>query len=318
MGKARDFIPALKYGHKIMPEDMAGFIGLPYIGTLFYVDPYAGNDTTNSGLSQNDALKTVSAAYDKCTSGKHDVVLIVPTGGSGRTTETAVITWAKRFTHLIGNAAPTGSTPRAGMGWSTTDAICFNVTENGCIFKNITFNAYGAANLGCVQVTGDYNYFEGCHFLGMNHATSAADTGAYCLKLSSGEENKFVGCKIGSTIVARTDANANIVLVSNAAQNSFVDCDILVNATNAGVLWVNASTATAIQVYCDFIGCRFLNFTLTAMTIGMDTAASGGYIRMLDSSWYGATDLADFYPAVLSNRVAATAANSGVLVAVAT
>ena len=313
MAKASDYIPALKYGHKIFPEDIAGVLGLPTVGTIFYVDPSAGNDTANSGVSSDNALKTVAAAFAKCTSGKHDVVVIAPTGGTGRTAEGAAIVWNKRFTHLIGSAAPTHSTPRAGMAWSTTDAVCLTVSENGCVFKNISIQANGAANLGCVLVTGSYNYFEGVHFLGQNHATSAANVTSYSLSLSAAEENLFIGCTLGGITVARTDANCNLQVRSNASMNRFVDCDFNVQATNAGVLWVDANTATAIQAFCDFVGCRFLNYTLTAMTIGMNTAASGGYIRMLNSHWYGATNLADFNAAVLTNGVAATASDAGVL-----
>lgn len=317
MIKARNYFPPVGIaGAQWLPSDIAGYIGLPSIGNTYYVDPYAGNDTNNDGESTTSALKTVAAAFAKCTSGNHDVIVISPTGGTGRTVETAAITWNKRFTHLIGSAAPTHSTPRAGMSFSTADAVCVTVSENGCIFKNVSIQANGAANLGCVLVTGSYNYFEGVHFLGMNHATSAADTGAYCLSLSAAEENLFVGCTLGGITVARTDANCNLKVISNASMNRFMDCDFNVQATNAGVLWVNASTATAIQGFVDFIGCRFLNYTLTAMTIGMNTAASGGYVRMLDSSWFGATDLADFYPAVLANRTAATAKDSGILVEV--
>lgn len=318
---ARDYNPSIKIGGaKWLPNDIAGMLGLPTIGNIYYVDPYAGSDTANNGGSPNTALATVTAAYALCTSGNHDVVIISPTGGTGRTVEPATITWAKRFTHLIGSAAPIHSTPRAGMSWATTDTLCMTVSENGCIFKNIVIAANSATTVGCVKVTGDYNYFEGVHFLGMNNATTAAAATGYCLKLTSAEENLFVGCTLGGIQYARSDANSNLVVETNASMNRFVDCDFNVQATNAGVIWVTADdgAGTAIQGFLDFIGCRFINYTTTAMTIGMNTSASGGIIRMLDSSWYGATDLADFYAAVWSNRVAATQANSGILVQVTT
>jgi len=117
--KYRDYAPALRHGAKIMPEDLAGMIGLPYVGKVIYVDPSGGSDTSGSGNSQNDALATVAAAYDLATSGQHDVILIAPTGGTGRTAETTAITWAKRFTHLVGSSAPTPQNPRSGIGFST-------------------------------------------------------------------------------------------------------------------------------------------------------------------------------------------------------
>lgn len=314
---ARDYNPSIKIGGaKWLPNDIAGMLGLPTIGNIYYVDPYAGSDTANNGGSPNTALATVAAAYAKCTSGQHDVVIISPTGGTGRTTEAAAINWNKRFTHLIGSAAPIHSTPRAGMSWVAGVVTCFTVSENGCIFKNVVFNANVAASITAVAVTGDYNYFEGCHFLGQNHATTAALTTSCSLRLTGAEENLFVGCTLGGITVARSDANANLIVETNASMNRFVDCDFNVQATNAGVLWVNADdgAGTAIQAFLDFVGCRFINYTLTAMTVGMNTSASGGYVRLFDSSWYGATSVADFLPAVISNRVAATATKSGIMV----
>src|SRR3990167_7569962 len=135
MGKARNYIPALAFGHKIMPEDLAGMIGLPYVGDIFYVDATAGSDTANSGTSQNNALATISAAYDKTATNQHDVVVIVPTGGTGRTAETTAITWANSRTHLIGNAAPVRQNVRAGMGFgvggSLVDALRHVVVRRG-------------------------------------------------------------------------------------------------------------------------------------------------------------------------------------------
>ena len=37
--KYRDNAPALKFGAKIYPEDIAGMIGLPSVGNIWYVDP---------------------------------------------------------------------------------------------------------------------------------------------------------------------------------------------------------------------------------------------------------------------------------------
>ncbi len=195
MKKLRDYVPALKYGAKIMPNDIAGMLGLPTIGSIFYVDPTAGSDTANSGNSQDDALATVAAAYALCTSGKNDVVIIAPTGGSGRTTEPTAITWGKRFTHLIGNGAPTGTNPRSGMNFTATGQTTtpqFVISENGCIFKNITFYQGVADSYGGVSLTGAYNYFEGCHFDGISHDTAGNSANGRDLVMTGAAENVFV------------------------------------------------------------------------------------------------------------------------------
>lgn len=297
--KARDYIPALKFGAKIMPEDIAGMIGLPYVGNIFYVDPNAGSDSANSGNAQNDALATVAAAYAKCTSGKHDVVLIVPSGGTGRTAETAAITWAKRFTHLIGNAAPNGSMTRAGMAFTGTSlSPCLNITENGCIFKNITIYTAVATNLILVNMTGDYNYFENVHFAGIGHATAADDGTARCLVLTTSSENKFVGCKFGIDTVTRS-AGSLLEQTGACANNRYVDCDFSTYADGAGAFWVTLNGTECYNKFVEFDGCRFNNPTpanATAMTAGFNTnGLGGGTIKLLNSTTQGCTALSTNY-----------------------
>jgi len=324
MGKARDFIPALKFGHKIMPEDMAGMMGLPYVGNIWYVDPNAGSDTANSGTSQNDALATVKAAYDKCTSGKHDVVFIVPTGGTGRTTEAAAITWAKRFTHLVGMAAPTTMTPRAGMNFTLTAATTtfqFVVTENGCIFKNVVFNQGVADSYALVHVNGgDYNYFEGCHFSGIANATAADSANARCVKLTGVGETVFNDCTFGVDSVASTAANnlLEIGAVGNgSARNIFNHCRFLRLADAAAPFFVSIGDEGDIDRFVLFDHCLFHNAVhsgATTMTVGIDcTANLGGSVILWDSWMVGVTDLSDSFTSleVIGAMTQPTASDAG-------
>lgn len=231
MLKARDYSPAVKHGAKWMPEDIAGLIGLPSVGNIYYVDPTNGSDTANSGTTRDDALATVGTAYGKCTSGNHDVVVIVPSGGTGRTTETSAITWGKRFTHLIGNAAPTTCNVRAGMSFTATGATTtpqFQVTENGCIFKNLTLYQAVADSYGLCEVSGDRNYFSNVFFAGIANTTAGDVASGYCLRLNAAEENTFDGCMFGVDWVMRTAANYNIHMYYNgssvSSRNFFYNC----------------------------------------------------------------------------------------------
>lgn len=274
MSKASDYIPALKYGHKIHPEDIAGIVGLPYIGEIFYVDPNSGDDTANSGKSQNDALKTVAAAYAKCTSGKHDTVIIAPTGGTGRTAETTAITWAKRFTHLIGSAAPTVQDKRAGIGFSTGGSLV--ISENGCLFSNLTFTS--SADIDeTVSVTGSYNSFVGCDFKGTSNATSADSTPWRALNINGGQENNFVGCTFGSDTFTRGVANATLELESAASRNVFEDCRFIMHADTAGTQTHVLLTGTnAIDRWVEFKNCTFYSFSTNdgqAVTACMNLSA---------------------------------------------
>ena len=53
--------------------------------------------------------------------------------------------------------------------------------------------------------------------------------------------------------------------------------------------------------FLDFINCRFINFTVTSMTVGMTHGITGGGLtRFIDSTWVGATALSDNYTGVYS------------------
>ncbi|MCR4343332.1 MAG: hypothetical protein NUV44_01070 [Candidatus Scalindua sp.] len=325
--KARDYIPALKHGAKIMPEDLAGMIGLPSVGDIFYVDPSAGSDTANSGTSQDDALKTVGAAYAKATSGQHDVIIIAPTGGTGRTTETAKITWAKRFTHLIGSAAPNGSNVRAGMSvvadtGSTHGGAGFYLTENGCIFKNINFFNSSATAFVAFEMTGDYNYFENCHFQVQN-ATALDDAGAAACKLYTSSENTFVDCWFGSDTVLSTGANASLEFatdgVSGNARNTFRGCTFVRYCDAGAPFHVKADASQTVDRFVLFQGCFFNNYVSggsgATMTDAMSVHATpGGNVVLQNSVSVGNTGWASNCTSVFVEPVYANT-STGLLVA---
>jgi len=303
MGKARDYMPALKFGHKIYPEDVAGMLGLPHVGTIFYVDPTAGSDS-NPGTAQNDALATVAAAYAKCTSGQNDVVLIAPTGGSGRTAETTAITWAKRFTHLIGNGVPVAQDARSGIGFSTGGSLV--ISENGCLFKNLTFTS--SADIDeTVSVTGSYNSFLGVDFKGTYNATSADSTPWRALNIAGGQENYFGGCTFGSDTFTRGVANATLELESAASRNVFEECRFIMHADTAGTqLHVLLTGTNAIDRWIEFKNCSFYAFSTNdgqAVTACMDLSAQSATGHVLVTGLpYLSTGITD-WEATASGRI---------------
>ena len=256
-----------------MPSDLAGMLGLPYVGNIYYVDPNSGSDTANNGSDIDNALKTVATAYGKCTTGKHDVVLIVPTGGTGRTSETASITWAKRFTHLIGNAAPTAQDARAGVGMAASTV--FTISENGCIFKNLTFTQTADVNEP-VTITGDYNAFIGVDFKGSLNATTGDDTAMRCLNFDGGQENTFAGCTFGQDTIMRSAANATIEFENAASRNVFEGCKFIAAIDAATPVHILFTGTSAIDRWIEFKECTFYSFSSndgTAMTACMNLSA---------------------------------------------
>lgn len=257
--KAEDYIPGLKYGARLEPDDIATMVGLPYVGNIVWVDPSSGDDSANSGGSQDDALATVEEAEDRTVAAQHDVVIIAPTGGTGRTSETSAITWDKRFTHLVGSAAPCIQDTRAGMSFGASIATGFTASNNGCLFKNLTIATFQDNN-GLVALTGSYNSFQGVDFKGIGNATAGDDTSARCLVITGGQENFFGGCTFGLDTVARSTTNATVEFASAASRNVFSDCRFVMHADNVGPNHILFTGTSAIDRWIEFRDCTWYAF----------------------------------------------------------
>jgi hypothetical protein len=258
-----------------------GFIGpafgglIPFTGTYYYVNPATGADG-NTGLSPVQALKTLTAALDKCSSGKNDVVFLIGNGqASGTARLTAKLSWNKDATHLIGICSPVNISQRARISHAATaPATAFTpmveVTGDGCMFANIQIFEGFAESTAVVawEDEGERNYYSNVHFAGMGNATYSADeTGSACLLLTGGGEHLFENCTFGLDTVPRTVANANIRLRSQTARNTFNNCLFPIYATAAGVLAVDANAASSLNRWALFQNCVMIN----AQNIGGET-----------------------------------------------
>lgn len=294
--RADSYMFPLSQGAKIYPENIAGMLGLPKVGNIFYVDPGAGNDTANSGTTWDDAFKTLATAYAALTADQDDVVVIAGSSATGRTTETGVITWAKRRTHVIGNGPARQMTPRNGVGvYAANTASAFKITANNCSFSNMTFSAFVDADVLLELSSVSYTTFNNCHFQGIAHATPAAEATARAVLITASGENEFNNCVFGLDTVTRAAANAALELTGSCPRNIFRHCLFPVYTSDAGALWVKADTGNCFERFLIFEDCLFTNASLgssTVMTVGMDLSATGnGQVYMRNSRWYGATDL---------------------------
>lgn len=207
---AAKYIPSLAHGHKIYPEHLAGMIGLPSVGNIWYVDP--GKSASGGGTTREDAFITVAEGLSAATADNDDVILITPSSSTGRTSEAAAINWNKRRTHLIGSTSPLAFSPRAGMSFGSAAATPhFTVSTRSCIFKNITIAQFNdvASNI-LVDITSAYTYWENVHFQGMGAAGVGDDAAARTVRLNSADEATFNGCTFGLDSVIRTAANATL------------------------------------------------------------------------------------------------------------
>jgi len=302
--KARDFNPAVKWGAKWYPEDLAGMIGLPSVGNIYYVDP--GKSVSGGGSSRDDAFVTVAEAYAACTADQDDIVLITPSSSTGRTAEATAIVWAKRRTHLIGSTAPLGVDVRAGMTFgSAVVSPCFTISANNCIFKNLTILTLADINV-LVSLTGSRNYFEGVHFAGIGNATAGDDTAARCLEIEGSEENLFQSCVFGLDTVARTAANATVSQGGISPRNVYRDCDFNIFTDADAPFHFMVEDNDAVQRYVKFIGCRFHNpdtASSTTITANMNMFGVGlnGTVYLNDCWSKGATDWADDFTHLFIN-----------------
>jgi hypothetical protein len=315
------YVPALAYGTKIYPEHIAGLLGLPEVGNIWYVDP--SKSVSGGGTTRGDAFKTLTEALAAATADNDDVVIIAGKSSTGRTSEAAAIDWNKRRTHIIGNGAPRRLNSRNGVSFaSTVVSPCFTVSTNNCIFANISFAVFEDINV-LVNVTGNYNTFMNVHFQGIGNATAGDDAAARSLVLTGAEENEFINCTIGLDTVTRGGAaNASLELTGSCPRNKFINCDFPIFTDGAEPTWVKADTGNCYERFLQFENCFFNNpdgSSSTTLTIGMDLSTTGnGDINLINCNYRGATDLANNYTRLFTNSPVVDTANQGLMVVQAT
>ena len=279
----RDYVPALKYGHKISPSDIAGMIGLPYVGEIIYIDPTNGNDTSGNGKTQNNAYKTLTQAESVMTAYSHDIAVIV-SGGTAGTAEVANITWDKDYCHVIGSAAPTNVSQRARIVFTVDETDpCLTLSANGCIFSNVQVATWQDSNDVLAQISGDRNYFSNVHFAGMGTATAGDDATGRSLYLNDADENYFDHCMIGLDTIMRSAANAEIEFAGGCQRNTFSDCMIIKAADSVDSTFVLSTGTSGLDRWQRFHNCTWYSFwtnnadqITAAFNVSAQTATAGG------------------------------------------
>lgn len=320
MKRLRDYIPALKYGAKIFPNDLAGMVGLPQVGNIYYVDPN-GSDSAG-GQSQSDAFATVTTALAAMTADQDDVLIMAATSSTGRTAETAAIDWSKRRTHIVGNGPARRLNNRNGISFSALSGdTCFTVSATDCSFQNLSIASFTDNNV-LVDVTADYNTWDNIHFQGMGIQAAADDVLGRSLLLTAVEENEFTNCTIGLDTVTRGAANASLELTGSCPRNKFIGCDFPIFTDSASPFWIKADTGNCYERFLKLEGCTFMNpdgSSSTTLTVGFDLSTTGnGDIYMLNCNYRGATDLANNYTRLFTNSPVVDTANQGLVIIQAT
>ncbi len=257
------------------------------MGSVFYVDPVSGLDTYDGGTPAR-AFKTLTAGYAALTANSNDMLVLI---GNQTSVDklAATLDWAKDYTHLVGACAPVSIAQRARIFGHADNALTplIKISGNGCSFRNIHVN-YGVAHaesLVAVEVTGERNYFENCHFAGIGHSTQDA-AGACSLLLNGAAECRFVHCSIGLDTQATRGADSSEILVEGATHRMFFeDCFIYAYISNAGHPLVKcvAGAADMTGTWL-FKGCTFESIFLnnvTQMTEAFQIGASLGTANII-------------------------------------
>jgi hypothetical protein len=320
------------------------FIGPNYAtqGNVYFVNPRTGNDNNDGTSPVNDASQTrprnkgplasVLAAYNKCTAGQNDIVVLQAAGNSAGDTSariSATITWAKNNTHLIGWGAEGKVSQRSRISLLSTATAAnvtsiLNITGSGCLFRNIQFYhgmGSGTAATGpCLLISGDRNVFEDCHIAGMGDATMVG-AGGSSIKLNGGSENTFRNCVIGlDTVSAANLSKGEIHFDANASRNWFEDCLIQRYISNTGYVHLTVEDSTGIDRWQMFKNCTFysdsVNRTIAQVAIMSIPAMTQGKIILQDSTYVGDNEATCVWEAnargvVFNNTAAAAAAAVG-------
>jgi len=116
-------------------------------GNVYYVDGFAGNDTTGDG-SRALPYKTISKALTQCVSGNHDTVICLgnPSATPTVISETATITVTKAYTFIRG--------PGRGVQVDLTGAgYVFDIQAVGVEISGFDLVGNGTGNSGGVKVS---------------------------------------------------------------------------------------------------------------------------------------------------------------------
>lgn len=245
-------------------------------GTWYYCDPTNGS-AAGDALTPQTATNDLAVAYGLCRDAYNDGVFFL--AGATAYKPTTAFVWSKNYTHLIGvnNSLPgMGQRSRIVNDAAYDLAVLFTLSGSGCMVANIQFfdGKDNAADGACVLVSGSRNHLANCFVAGMGDATASAPfsrAGSYSLKVT-GAENTVSGGTIGLDTVARTGANAELVVTG--ARNRFIGCEIRSNSTTAGKFLVQINSAADMRDV-QFEDVLFFNYSTnwaTGITDAFDTS----------------------------------------------
>ncbi len=295
MSNLRDYIPALKYGAKILPSEVAGMNAPLSNGKVIFVD--GDMSSGGAGTTFDNAYATIQAAINAASAGDliqvAEKTLISAANGSGAGgTATDPVSYTEALTipdgksHLtiqgISRGRTQGGLPQLKIG-STTTSPLLTIQAAGCLITGLGFNGAGATGGGILldddagTTTAVFGTtIAGCHFKNCKGTTATdsrtggaimwtADGGAWQTLISGNDFYKNVGDIVlkGTSVSVPQD----VVIEDNTFMGTAatVDCHIyLAGGSGMANVVVNnnvfagvlpALGSGSIVRYADLTGC---------------------------------------------------------------
>lgn len=250
-----------------------------YAGNIFYVDGFAGNDTTGDG-SRALPYKTISKALTQCVSGNHDIVECLGNSGATPTvvSETATITVTKAYVFIRG--------PGRGVQVDLTgNGYVFDVQAVGVEISGFDIVGNGTGGSGGIKVsTADFVYIhdvwissptqdgiqlsvsnnsliERCTIVGAGRDNVRVDSGA-----GTGQYTRILDC------IIREAVGAGVNLVGSDASKSQVRRNVIRNNGTG----VSVGAGVSDTVITDN---RFVNNTTTLTDAGTGTLQAWNFLN---------------------------------------
>lgn len=229
MGKARDYIPALQFGHKIYPQDLAFGSGL--FGDVYYVDYANGTDSNNAGTTPDKPLKTLTKAHELVTTNNGDTIFVNGTTGV-HVQEPAMLTWSKNRVSVVGIGPAGAVDPQpeiqlTSSANSDANAATIKVTGYGNSFTNIYISNSGTdgASVASLWDAGENTIYTNCQFAKFSdlNETAVSDVEA------RGDATTWRNCRFGVDWVLQTVNRPTLLIKGTGGgarmkRNVFEDC----------------------------------------------------------------------------------------------
>lgn len=279
--------------------------GLFATGNTYFVKPYSGSNTKNSGQSPRRAFKTLAYALSQATANNGDVVYLIAESNTAANTtdyQSVALDWNKDGVHLIGVNAGSAISQRSRIAAANTVGTIedlFTVSATGCRIENIEVyhgpTVSTAAAPRAAVVSGSHNYIRNCQFSGIGEANGANSmdvAGARSLAVT-GSENVFENCYLGLDTLIRTTATTEVEIVSGA-RNIFRKC--MFSTYTSTTAFVPITVGAACDRFVLFDECTFYaaaNVTSAAAPAGVFNALTmNGLVLLKNPYVVGCTKIA--------------------------